>query len=79
MENDQNIKVTDCIPIGLVDIYKIYDNIAYELRKRGKQTRIWAERHDFYWRVKDRHDLRMWGEISSIITPKNMPLARVGK
>ena len=62
LENDQNIKVTDCIPLSLMDRYKIYDNIAYELRKRGKQTRIWAGRHDFYLRVKDRSDLRMWGK-----------------
>ena len=79
LENDQNIKVTDCIPLSLMDRYKIYDNIAYELRKRGKQTRIWAKIHGFYLRVKDRSDLRMWGEIPPIITPKHMPLARVGK
>ena len=57
-----------------MDRYKIYDNIAYELRKRGKQTRIWAGRHDFYLRVKDRSDLRMWGGNTPIII-----LTRVGK
>ena len=69
-ENDQNIKVTDCIPLSLMDRYKINDNIAQELRKRGKQTRRWAGRHDFYLRVKYRSDLRMGGEMPPIITPK---------
>ena len=56
LENDQNIKVTYCIFLNLMNRYKLYANIAYELRKRGKQTRIWAGRH--HLRVKDRIDLR---------------------
>lgn len=79
LDKNDNIKISDNIPVQMMDRYKIYDGIAYAIRKKGKQTRIWNGRHDFYLRVKDKDDLRLWGEIPPLITPHNMPLARVGK
>ena len=59
--------------------FRKLDQYAYEIRKRGQQTKIYNGKYDYKLIVRNRGDKTKWSEIPPIVNPMDLPELRVGK
>ena len=65
-------KMTNYVHQSAYQRWKVFDNMAYQLRQKGKSTKIWHGKHDFLLLAKEKGDPQKWSEVAPRFIPEDV-------